>query len=60
MLLSTAAEAEIRITVVQDSLVRTGHLTACVGSMVTGVIVKRAHNHSVLCGLAIFSIYRNL
>ena len=28
--------------------------------MVTSVIVKRALNHSVLCSLAFFSIYRNL
>ena len=53
MLLSTATEAETRITVVHDSFVRTGHLTASVGFMVTGVIVKRA-KHSVLCGLASF------
>ena len=50
MLLSTATEAEIRITVVHD---RTGHLTASVDCMVTVVIVKRAHNHSVHCGLAL-------
>ena len=60
MLLSTAAEAKIRITVVHDSFVRAGHLTASVDCMVTGVIVKRAHNHSVVCGLAFLSIYRNL
>ena len=61
MLLSTAAEAKIRITVVHDSFVRAGHLTASVDCMVTGVIVKRAHNHSVVCGLIAFlSIYRNL
>ena len=60
MLLSTAAEAKIRVTVVHDSFVRAGHLTSSVGSMVTGVIVKRAHNHSVVCGLAFLSIYRNL
>ena len=60
MLLSTATKAEIRVTVVHDSFIRTGHLTSSVGSMVTGVIVKRAHDHSVLCGLAFPSIYRNL
>ena len=60
MLLSTATEAEIRITVVHDSFVRTGHLTASVDCMVTDVIVKRAHNISVHCGLAFFPIYRNL
>ena len=60
MLLSTATEAGIRITVVHDSFVRTGHLTASVECMVTVVIVKRAHNHSVVCGLAFLSIYRNL
>ena len=60
MLLSTATKAEIRVTVVHDSFVRTGHLTSSVGSMVTGVIVKRADDHSVLCCLAFLSIYRNL
>ena len=60
MLLSTATEAEIRITVVHDSFVRTGHLTASVDCMVTVVIVKRAPNHSVHCGLAFFPMYRNL
>ena len=60
MLLSTATEPEIRVTVVHDSFVRTGHLTSSVGSMVTGVVVKWAHDHSVLCGLAFLSIYRNL
>ena len=45
---------------VHDSFVRTGHLTAFVDCMVTVVIVKRAHKHSVLCGLAFFPIYRNL
>ena len=60
MLLSTATEAEIRITVVHDSFVRTGHLTASVDCMFTDVIVKRAHNDSVPCGLAFFPIYRNL
>ena len=60
MLLSTATEAEIRITVVHDSFVRTGHLTASVDCMVTVVIVKRAHDHSVHCGLAFFPMYRNL
>ena len=60
MLLSTATEAGIRITVVHDSFVRTGHLTASVDCMVTVVIVKRAPNHSVHCGLAFFPMYRNL
>ena len=60
MLLSTATKAEIRITVVHDSFVRTGHLTSSVDCMVTGVIVIRADDHSVLCGLAFLSIYRNL
>ena len=56
MLLSTATEAEIRFTVVHDSFVRTGHLTARVGSLVTAVIVKGAHDHSILCGLALFAV----
>ena len=60
MLLSTATEAEIRITVVHDSFVRIRHLTASVDCMVTMVVVKRANDHSVLCGLAFLSIYRNL
>ena len=56
MLLSTATEAEIRITVVHDSFIRTGHLTSSVGCMVTGVIVKRANDHSILCGLAFLAV----
>ena len=60
MLLSTATEAEIRVTVVHDSFVRTGHLTARVGSLVTAVIVKGAHDHSILCGLALFAVDWNL
>ena len=56
MLLSTATEAEISVTVVHDSFVRTGHLIAPVGSMVTAVIVKCAHDHSILCGLALFAV----
>ena len=46
MLLSTATKAEIRVTVVHDSFVRTRHLTSSVDCMVTGVIVIRAHDHS--------------
>ena len=60
MLLSTATEAEISITVVHDSFVRTGHLTSPVSFFVTAVVVKWAHDHSVLCGLAFLPIYRNL
>ena len=60
MLLSTATEAEIRITVVHDSFIRTGHLTSSVGCMVTGVIVKRANDHSILCGLAFLAVDWNL
>ena len=60
MLLSTATEAEIRITVVHDSFVRTRHLTASVGCMVTMVVVKRANDHSVLCGLAFLAVDWNL
>ena len=52
MLLSTATEAEISVTVVHVSFVRTGHLMAPVGSMVTAVIEKCSHDHSILCGLA--------
>ena len=36
------------------------HFTSSVGSMVTGIMVKSAHDHSVLCGFAFLSIYRNL
>ena len=56
MLLSTATEAEIRITVVHDSFVRTRHLTASVGCVVTMVVVKRANDHSILCGLAFLAV----
>ena len=56
MLLSTATEAEITATVVHDSFVRTRHLTASVGCMVTRVVVKRANDHSVLCGLAFLAV----
>ena len=56
MLLSTATEAEISVTVVHDSFVRTRHLTASVGCMVTMVVVKRANDHSVLCGLALLAV----
>ena len=60
MLLSTATEAEIRINVVHDSFLRTRHLTASVGCMVTMVVVKRANDHSVLCGLAFLAVDWNL
>ena len=60
--ISTATEAEIRILiVVHDTFVRTGRLTSpAEGSLVTVVVVKCAHDHSVLCSLAFLSIYRNL
>ena len=60
MLLSTATEAEIRITVVHDSFVRTRHLTSAVTTPVTAVVVKRANDHSVLCGLALLAVDWNL
>ena len=61
MLLSTATEAEIRVTVVHDSFVRTGHLSSPRGcSMVTTVVVKRAHDHSILCGFALLAVNRKL
>ena len=56
MLLSTATEAEIRITVVHDSFVRTRHLTSAVATPGTAVVVKRANDHSVLCGLALLAV----
>ena len=59
MLLSTATKTEI-ITVAYDSFVSARHLISSVFSMVTWIIVKSAHDHSVLCGLAFLSIYRNL
>ena len=59
MLLSTATEAEIR-TVVHDSFVRTRHLSASFGSIVTMVVVKFAHDHSILCGLALLAVDWNL
>ena len=58
--MSTATEAEIRATVVHDSFVRTGRLTSPVEIFVTTVLVKCTHDHSVLCGPAFLSIYRNL
>ena len=61
MLLSTATEAEIRVTVVHDSFVRTGHLSrppAC--DVVTTVVVKRAHDHSILRGFALLPVNRKL
>ena len=56
MLLSTATEAEIRVAVVHDSFVRTRHLISSPGSMVTPVVVKCAHDHSILCGLAFLPV----
>ena len=60
ILLSTATEAEITVTFVPNSFVRTRRLTSSIGCIVTAVVVKPAHGHSVLCGLAFLSIYRNL
>ena len=61
MLLSTATEAEIRVTVVHDSFVRTGHLSRPPAwRLVTMVLVKRAHDHSILCGFALLAINRKL
>ena len=61
MLLSTATEAEIRVTVVHDSFVRTGHLSRPQAeSLVTTVVVKRAHDHSILCGFALLPVNRKL
>ena len=59
MLLSTATETVETTGSQSDRIVRTGHLTSSVGSMVADVIVKLAHDHSVLCGLALTSKYRN-
>ena len=60
MLLSTATEAEISAAVVHDSFVRTRHFISSPGSMVTAVVVKCAHDHSVLCGLAFLAVDWNL
>ena len=60
ILLSTATEAEITVTFVPNSFVRTRRLTSSIGCIVTAVVVKPAHGHSVLRGLALLSIYRNL
>ena len=59
ILLSTAAETEIP-TVAYDSFVRARHLVPSVVWTTTAVVVKRAHHHSVLCGLAFLSMYRKL
>ena len=60
MLLSTATEAKITAVVVHDSFVRTRHFISSVGSMVTAVVVKCAHDHSILCGLAFLAVDWNL
>ena len=60
MLLSTATKAEIRATVVHDSFVGTRHLTSSPGWMATGVVVKCAHDHSILCCLAFLAVDWNL
>ena len=54
MLLSTATETVV--TTGSDRIVRTGHLTSSTGCLVTAVIVKLAHDHSVLCGLAFLAV----
>ena len=61
MLLSTATEAEIRFTVVHDSFVRTGHLISPRNIITaTTVVVKLAHDHSILCGFALLAVNRKL
>ena len=60
MLLSTATEAEIIMSVVHDSFVRTRRLTASVGWVVTMVVEKRANDHSVLCSLSFLAVDWNL
>ena len=54
MLLSTATETVV--TTGSDRIVRTGHLTPSNGCLVTAVIEKLAHDHSVLCGLAFLAV----
>ena len=58
MLLSTATETVV--TTGSDRIVRTWHLTPSTSCLVTAVIVKLAHDHSVLCGLAFLAVDWNL
>ena len=59
MLLSTATETVVT-NVVYDRIVRAGHLTSAVATPVTAVVVKFAHDHSILCGLSFPPKDRNL
>ena len=59
MVLSTATETVIP-TVAYDSFVRARHLVSAGVLTATAVVVKRAHHHSVLCGLTYLSMYRKL
>ena len=59
MLLSTATETVVT-NVVYDRIVRAGHLTSAVATPGTAVVVKFAHDHSVLCGLSFPPEDRNL
>ena len=59
MLLSTATETVVT-NVVYDRIVRAGHLTSAVATPVTAVVVKLAHDHSILCGLSFPPVDRNL
>ena len=58
MLLSAATKTEI--TVLHYSFVRNGRLTSSVPTMVATIVVKWAYDLSILCGLALSSIDRNL
>ena len=61
ILLSTATKTEIITVIRVSSSELQVDTTSSVCSMVTGIIVKSAHDHdSVLYGLAFLSIYRNL
>ena len=60
MLLSAATETEISVAVVHYSFVRNRHFISSHVVSMTAIVVKRAHVLSILCGLALSSIDRNL
>ena len=60
MLLSAATKTEISVAVVHYGCVRNGRFISSVAGMVTAIVVKRAHVLSILCGLTLSSIDRNL
>ena len=58
-LLSAAAETEVRVAVIHDSVVGNRNFTPPVSSMVTFVVVKCAYDLSILCSLALFPVDGN-